>query len=64
MGDTVLRTYCSFVTPPHPTLQHRRQVAPAMGPLGLANVAWALATLKVSPPREVAELLMIEAQVG
>ncbi len=41
----------------------RRQVGPQLGAQGLVNVAWAFAMLKVPLPRDMAELLMVEAQV-
>lgn len=41
----------------------RRQVSAQLGWQGIFNVSWALAVLRIGPPREVAEILMIEAQV-
>eukprot|EP00983_Pelagomonas_calceolata_P079111 1154536-Pelagomonas_calceolata.AAC.1 len=41
-----------------------RQVAPQLKTQGICNVCWALTMLRVPPPRDVAELLMVEAQVG
>lgn len=40
-----------------------RQVAAQLGTQGLCNVSWALAVLRVGPPRDMAEVLMLEAQV-